>query len=267
MIELFFNEFLSTFPFHILACVPFHKKLRHSPWKTFLWVCGFELGYLLLFLFLIQSGLSSVWVQYLALPCFGVLFKLMVDAEIGMILFLYLFIIDYLLVVRAAAFCICQALFGYNFFSWETGLVTFLLVLCSIYFMAKAMTRTVEGLSSVSIPSFWNTAWLLPASVTLILLLLTGNIRSGTITVAALLARFMLLICMFLISHFMILFIQQLREQLEANARSEAMERLLQIQRDQYTMLQSRIIENRRARHDFRQHLRVIQDCANRGDL
>ena len=65
----------------------------------------------------------------------------------------------------------------------------------------------------------------------------------------------------------MILFIQQLREQLEANARSEAMERLLQIQRDQYTMLQSRIIENRRARHDFRQHLRVIQDCANRGDL
>ena len=29
-----------------------------------------------------------------------------------MILFLYLFIIDYLLVVRA---CICQALFGYNF--------------------------------------------------------------------------------------------------------------------------------------------------------
>ena len=158
MIELFFNEFLSTFPFHILACVPFHKKLRHSPWKTFLWVCGFELGYLLLFLFLIQIGLSSVWVQYLALPCFGVLFKLIVDAESGMILFLYLFIIDYLLVVRAAAFCICQALFGYNFFSWETGLVTFLLVLCSIYFMAKAMTRTVEGLSSVSIPSFWNTA-------------------------------------------------------------------------------------------------------------
>lgn len=101
----------------------------------------------------------------------------MVDAESGMILFLYLFIIDYLLVVRAAAFCICQALFGYNFFSWETGLVTFLLVLCSIYFMAKAMTRTVEGLSSVSIPSFWNTAWLLPASVTLILLLLTGNIQ------------------------------------------------------------------------------------------
>ena len=40
----------------------------------------------------IVDGLSSVWVQYLALPCFGVLFKLIVDAESGMILFLYLFI-------------------------------------------------------------------------------------------------------------------------------------------------------------------------------
>ena len=49
----------------------------------------------------IVDGLSSVWVQYLALPCFGVLFKLIVDAESGMILFLYLFIIDYLLVGRA----------------------------------------------------------------------------------------------------------------------------------------------------------------------
>ena len=35
----------------------------------------------------IVDDLSSVWVQYLALPCFGVLFKLIVDAESGMILF------------------------------------------------------------------------------------------------------------------------------------------------------------------------------------
>ena len=69
----------------------------------------------------IVDDLSSVWVQYLALPCFGVLFKLIVDAESGMILFLYLFIIDYLLVVRAAAFYISQALSRYNFFSWETA--------------------------------------------------------------------------------------------------------------------------------------------------
>lgn len=48
----------------------------------------------------IVDDLSSVWVQYLALPCFGVLFKLIVDAESGMILFL-LFIYHRLSVGRA----------------------------------------------------------------------------------------------------------------------------------------------------------------------
>ena len=169
--------------------------------------------------------------------------------------------------IRAAAFCICEKLFGFNFFSWQSGFITLFLILCTILLMVKAMSHITKGLCSVSVPSFWRTAWLLPCSVTLILLLLTGDIRSGTVTISALLARVLLLICMFLISHFMILFIQQLKEQLETNTRNQAMERLLQIQHDQYSMLQARIAENRRARHDFRQHLRVIQDCVKRGDL
>lgn len=267
MIELLLNELLSTFPFHFLAYIPFYKKLKYSPLGTFLRVCMCQIFYLGIFTILILAGFSSVWVQYLAVPIFGVLFCLLVQADRGMILFFYMFILDYLLVIRAAAFCICEKLFGFNFFSWQSGFITLFLILCTILLMVKAMSHITKGLCSVSVPSFWRTAWLLPCSVTLILLLLTGDIRSGTVTISALLARVLLLICMFLISHFMILFIQQLKEQLETNTRNQAMERLLQIQHDQYSMLQARIAENRRARHDFRQHLRVIQDCVKRGDL
>ena len=267
MIELLLNELLSTFPFHFLAYIPFYKKLKYSPLGTFLRVCMCQIFYLGIFTLLTLAGFSSVWVQYLAVPIFGVLFCLLVQADRGMILFFYMFILDYLLVIRAAAFCICEKLFGFNFFSWQSGFITLFLILCTILLMVKAMSHITKGLCSVSVPSFWRTAWLLPCSVTLILLLLTGDIRSGTVTISALLARVLLLICMFLISHFMILFIQQLKEQLEANTRNQAMERLLQIQHDQYSMLQARIAENRRARHDFRQHLRVIQDCVKRGDL
>lgn len=267
MIELLLNELLSTFPFHFLAYIPFYKKLKYSPLKTFLRVCMCQIFYLGIFTLLTLAGFSSVWVQYLAVPIFGVLFCLLVQADRGMILFFYMFILDYLLVIRAAAFCICEKLFGFNFFSWQSGFITLFLILCTILLMIKAMSHIAKGLCSVSVPSFWRTAWLLPCSVTLILLLLTGDIRSGTVTISALLARVLLLICMFLISHFMILFIQQLKEQLETNTRNQAMERLLQIQHDQYSMLQARIAENRRARHDFRQHLRVIQDCVKRGDL
>lgn len=267
MIELLLNELLSTFPFHFLAYIPFYKKLKYSPLGTFLRVCMCQIFYLGIFTILTLAGFSSVWVQYLAVPIFGVLFCLLVQADRGMILFFYMFILDYLLVIRAAAFCICEKLFGFNFFSWQSGFITLFLILCTILLMVKAMSHITKGLCSVSVPSFWRTAWLLPCSVTLILLLLTGDIRNGTVTISALLARVLLLICMFLISHFMILFIQQLKEQLETNTRNQAMERLLQIQHDQYSMLQARIAENRRARHDFRQHLRVIQDCVKRGDL
>ncbi len=267
MIELLLNELLSTFPFHFLAYIPFYKKLKYSPLETVLRVCMCQIFYLGIFTILTLAGFSSVWVQYLAVPIFGVLFCLLVQADRGMILFFYMFILDYLLVIRAAAFCICEKLFGFNLFSWQSGFITLFLILCTILLMVKAMSHITKGLCSVSVPSFWRTAWLLPCSVTLILLLLTGDIRSGTVTISALLARVLLLICMFLISHFMILFIQQLKEQLETNTRNQAMERLLQIQHDQYSMLQARIAENRRARHDFRQHLRVIQDCVKRGDL
>lgn len=267
MIELLLNELLSTFPFHFLAYIPFYKKLKYSPLETVLRVCMCQIFYLGIFTILTLAGFSSVWVQYLAVPIFGVLFCLLVQADRGMILFFYMFILDYLLVIRAAAFCICEKLFGFNFFSWQSGFITLFLILCTILLMVKAMSHITKGLCSVSVPSFWRTAWLLPCSVTLILLLLTGDIRNGTVTISALLARVLLLICMFLISHFMILFIQQLKEQLETNTRNQAMERLLQIQHDQYSMLQARIAENRRARHDFRQHLRVIQDCVKRGDL
>ena len=267
MIELLLNELLSTFPFHFLAYIPFYKKLKYSPLETVLRVCMCQIFYLGIFTLLTLAGFSSVWVQYLAVPIFGVLFCLLVQADRGMILFFYMFILDYLLVIRAAAFCICEKLFGFNFFSWQSGFITLFLILCTILLMIKAMSHITEGLCSVSVPSFWRTAWLLPCSVTLILLLLTGDIRNGTVTISALLARVLLLICMFLISHFMILFIQQLKEQLETSTRNQAMERLLQIQHDQYSMLQARIAENRRARHDFRQHLRVIQDCVKRGDL
>lgn len=267
MIELLLNELLSTFPFHFLAYIPFYKKLKYSPLETVFLVCMCQIFYLGIFTILTLAGFSSVWVQYLAVPIFGVLFCLLVQADRGMILFFYMFILDYLLVIRAAAFCICEKLFGFNFFSWQSGFITLFLILCTILLMVKAMSHITKGLCSVSVPSFWRTAWLLPCSVTLILLLLTGDIRSGTVTISDLLARVLLLICMFLISHFMILFIQQLKEQLETNTRNQAMERLLQIQHDQYSMLQARIAENRRARHDFRQHLRVIQDCVKRGDL
>ena len=267
MIELVINELLNTFPFFILGYMPVWENMRYSLRKSVIIMCICEFLYLCLFALLVLSGLPSVSVQYLAAPIFTALMMFLIDADIGIIAFHFLFLLDYLLVIRAATFCICQEVFHFSFFSWQAGAVTLILALATVFIMVKFLKGILADLTSVQVPEFWKTAWLLPFSATVMVLLLTGNIRNGSFKNSALLARIVLLICMFLISHLMILFIRKLQEQVMESERSKSMENLLKMQRDQYEQLQARMQENRRPRHDFRQHRMVIQDMVNRGDL
>lgn len=267
MIELVFNEFLSTFPFFILAYLPVCDRMRFAFKKSFLIMCVWESVYLCLFSLLVIFGSPSVSAQYLAIPVLFALMVFLVETDIGIAAFLFLFTIDYLLVIRAATFCLCQKIFHFSFLTWQAGIITLVLTLMTVFFMSKFLRGILSDLLSVQLPEFWKTAWLLPCSATVIVLLLTGNIRSGVIKNNALMARILLLVCMFLISHLILLFIRNLQEQIMEQERNKAMENLLKIQRKQSEELQTRIKENRRARHDFRQHRAVIRDLVSRGDL
>ena len=267
MIELIFNEFLNTFPFFILGYHPVWERMRFSLKKSFLIMCIWEVVYLCLFSLLVIFGLPSVSAQYLAVPVLIALMMFLVDADIGIIAFLFLFTVDYLLVIRAATFCLCQKFLHFSFLSWQAGIVTLFLTMTTVFFMSMFLKGILSDLLSVRLPEFWKTAWLLPCSATVMVLLLTGNIRSGHVKSNALIARILLLVCMFLISHLILLFIRNLQEQIIEQERNKTMENLLKIQRKQSEELQARIKENRRARHDFRQHRAVIRDLVNRGDL
>ena len=74
----------------------------------------------------------------------------------------------------------------------------------------------------------------------MIIFLLTGNIRDGNFDQADLFARVLLLVCMFLISHTLIMLLRFFKDQAEAAAKSETMEKLLEIQSDQYSLLTAR---------------------------
>ena len=252
MAELLFNEFFCTYPFHIFAYLPFHSTLRISGRKILLVSVMAELLYLTVFALLVSAGFPAVYVQYTAIPVFGIFLYSLVKANVGIITFQYIFVIDYLMVIRACAFFVCQTFFHCGFFSWQSGLITFVLVLLTAWFMMKRLMEIIDSLSAIQAPALWKTAWLLPFSATMIIFLLTGSIRSGSFTQAALMARMLL---------------RFFKEQAEAAVKTESMEKLLEIQSDQYNLLTARIRDNSRARHDFRQHLAVIKDCADRGDL
>lgn len=266
MIELVLNEFLNTFPFHILGYMPFHDRLRFSVRRTAFHVCLWEAIYLCLFAILVSSGFPLVLVQYLAVPVFLILMYYQIAADFDMVTFLFIFILDYLMVIRAAVFFILKNFPSFSYSSWQAGCLNLLLVLSTIYFMLKALSHVIAGVSAIRIPHFWKGAWLLSLTVSLAILILTGDLRSGNFKSTAFIARLMLLGSVFLVSHLTILFIKNTEEQIAASTQNQIMENLLHLQREQYTMLQANMDANRRARHDFRQHRRVIQDFVNRED-
>ncbi|MBT9821350.1 GHKL domain-containing protein [Lachnospiraceae bacterium OF11-28] len=267
MAELLINEFFSTYPFHMFAYLPFHTNLRYPGKITILLSALAEIIYLAVFAILVHAGFPAVSVQYLAIPILGFFLYHLVQANIGIVTFQYTFVLDYLMVIRASSFFICRQFLHCGFYTWQSGVTTLLLVLLTTRFMIKRLTEIIDSLSAIQAPAIWKTAWLLPFSATMIIFLLTGNIRDGNFDQADLFARVLLLVCMFLISHTLIMLLRFFKDQAEAAAKSETMEKLLEIQSDQYSLLTARIQDNRRARHDFRQHLAVIRDCADRGDL
>ena len=267
MTELIINEALNTFPFLFVGYLPAQESLRFSKRRTLLRMVLWECGYLCIFGLLVKFGFPAVYVQYLAAPMFLALMMLNFRTDKWIILFHFIFTIDYLLAIRAATFFLCENNIALDFYSWQAGLVTLVMALSTMIPMSTFLHEILKTLMSVEIHDFWMTAWLLPFVATTMILLLTGTIRDGHISSLALLARILLLLCMFMLSHLLILFMKNLQEQIIASERNKTMENLLRVQTEQFEMLKTRIMESRRARHDFRHHRMVLQDMANRNDL
>lgn len=267
MTELIINEALNTFPFFFMGILPMEDHLRVSKPHCLASMILWEAVYLCVFALLVNLRLPAVYVQYLALPVFVAMTIRLIDADIWILLFMYIFVIDYLLVVRALTFFLCQNNINLDFYSWEAVLVTLIITASTTIPMSTYLRSILTTLVSVGIHDFWMTAWLLPFVATTMILLLTGTIRSGTVSSLALISRTLLLICMFMLTHILILFMKNLQEQIIASERNKTMENLLRVQTEQFEMLKTRIMESRRARHDFRHHRMVLQDMAARNDL
>lgn len=267
MTELIINEALNTFPFLFVGYLPAQEGLRFSKRRTLLRMVLWECGYLCIFGLLVKFGFPAVHVQYLAAPVFLALMMLNFRTDKWIILFHFIFTIDYLLAIRAATFFLCENNIALDFYSWQAGLVTLIMTVSTLIPMSTFLHEILKTLMSVEIHDFWMTAWLLPFVATTMILLLTGTIRDGHISSLALLARILLLLCMFMLSHLLILFMKNLQEQIITSERNKTMENLLRVQTEQFEMLKTRIMESRRARHDFRHHRMVLQDMADRNDL
>lgn len=271
MLEILWNQLASTLPIHFFAYAPFVEHLRLGKKKTFAIVAAAEFLYLLIYALLLQKGLAPEQIHPLAMLLFGILFFLFVNMAPGKILFLYVFSVSYIMVIRGIA-AFLETFFSGNlqflFYSWHSAVLVLVLYAVTMPVMLRYLKKTARMVMETHAPQVWRSAWLLPLFNTAIVFLFTyGPSSADEVNVSFLLTRILLISCMFLVYQFVLRSIHGLFRQAAAEERSRYMEQLADIQASQYALLKTHIEDTRRMQHDLRQHLRVIRSFLDRGDL
>ncbi len=155
-------------------------------------------------------------------------------------------------------------LFGVSNGAWQFGVTTLAVFLATSLFMARYVSRTAEMVFETEAPGVWKSVWLLPLFSVLMVLIFSHGREYSLLSV---LVRVMMMAAVFLAYYFVIDAVRGFQKQLEREEHIRRLEEMSAIQFHQYAMLQSRMEETRRARHDLRQHLMAIQGCIDSGDM
>lgn len=265
MTELLFYMTALTMPFHLFAYVPFWNHLRFSKKTTLMLLLAEQFLFLGVFCLLFSIGVPVNLAQFCAVPIYGILFFYFVKMDWGKITFLYFFTMDYLMAVTGIASFFVQFLCRLDLVSWQGGILILTLFFLTMPAMLGYICRTAQLVFDIDAPDLWKTIWILPLFTSLIVMLFTYPLKQ--VSPRFLLARIFLMVCMFLIYHQIIQTVRQIQQKAVAEAHARSMERLIRLQGDQYALIQTHISEIHRARHDLRQHWRVLQGCVDNGDF
>lgn len=265
MLEFIFYMLAETTPFHLFAYVPFWNHLRFSKKTTVILLLAEQAVFMIEFFILIRLGFSAALAQCCAVPLYGPLFFYFVKMDWGKIAFLYIFTTDYLMTIVGLVSFLGQSSGMFTLFTWQAGVLILFFFFLTLPFMLHYICTTAKLIFAINAPALWKKLWLLPLFTSLIVISFTYPAES--LTLRALFARIFLMICMLLIYYQIIQMIQQFQKQAAAEEQARSIEQLLHLQSEQYSLIQSHITEIHRARHDLRQHWRVLQGCVDNRDF
>jgi len=268
-----FCYILELLPVHFLAYYPFRKQLRFPSWVT---LCLFGLisfAYFLFCCYLYGLGKDFRSWEFFMAFLYMIVYFFCVNADPYKLLFMYLFSIDYIMIVRGMAIFIDICFFRepgtvYVFLNTpKTCIIRMIPTLLTLPFMLAFLNTIHEKVFLSNAPQLWKVFWMPPSLTTFVVLLFTYNLDFSSLNGHTfLLARVCLLIMVIIVYYVMLSSLDALRLQGEAEERARNQENFLTLQRLQYKRLQKQIEETRQARHDLRQHLNLIQAYLDSGD-
>ncbi len=264
------NLIIESLPYRILSYYPVRDRLRVPGWLVTLLIITSELLAAALYGWSVMAGSTNRTVEILILPVCMVIYFLCVRADIFRLLFLYIFVLDYLLIARGLALFLEARLFfspDMDFFTLRSALIHLLVVVVTTPFMYLFFKRTKEQVFRTNAPRLWKSIWLVPALTTFVAFAFTTDLRPETVvTIRFLLARVAVLACILVVYSVLLQSLDIIRAQAAAEEKGKQQEQLLAIQHNQFEQLKRHMEETRKARHDLRQHLNLIQAYLDNGD-
>lgn len=269
-----FSYMIELLPFHLLAYYPFRGQFRFPLWAV-LSVNGFFLS-VQFFLYSYQYSIGNDirTLDILVALISMITYLAFVKVDIGKLLFIYILVVDYIMIVRGIAAFLEIRFFmepGETYYLFDTpGKTIFRMIplVLTSPFMLIFLNIMKERVLQTRAPQLWRTIWLIPAHTSFIVLLFTWDLNMIHVSgLAFLLARVCLLTTIFIVYYVLVSSLKSLKLQGEAEERARNQEHIMAMQRTQYSMLQKQIEETRHARHDLKQHLNVIRGCLESGDV
>ena len=170
--------FMRAMPAHLLAYYPFHGRIRGSRLKILALIVIMQVIQAFLYGLQISRGGSGRVTEFgFALIYMGIYFFSVRD-DCFKLLFLYLFVMDYVIILRGLC-AFLEARFFYSsdmtFYSSRSTLIHTAALAVTVPFMLCFFSRAREQVFSMDAPTFWRMAWMAPALTTGIVLIFTGS--------------------------------------------------------------------------------------------
>lgn len=258
-------------PAHLMAYWPFRDRLRFPLWAALLPVVLIQIGQSLLYGYVAAQTGAGRMVEYGFALVYMAIYFFSVRENRTKVLFLYLFVTDYVLILRGASVFLEARFFyrpGMSFDSWISVLFNLAALVVSAPFMLRLFSEAREKVFGVDAPVFWRTAWMVPAFTTIIVIIFTFDFDVENVrTFSFLLARTLLLLCVLVVYSTLLDALDGIRRQAALTEQAEVQEQLLNLQQMQHKQLLQYMEDMKEVRHDLRQHLSVIRAYLEQEDM
>lgn len=253
--------FVTTFPYWLLSYYPFWNHLRFSRKFTLLATLAAELLMLAGIGTMVSHDVPASTAEFIFIPVCIIIDLVFIKIRPPIIFFFYLFIMDYQLMLKGIAYSLLELIFGStDIFSQTAFFLQVALFLMTVPLIFLFLRKTAVRMLNVNAPKLWRIFWLIPALVSLIVLIFTSQQTPDSIGYFPYLAaRVALLFCVFITYYILLLSLDELQRQTVLKQKAETNEQLMVLQKRQYNMIRKQIDEFRSARHDLRQHIRLLQ--------